>query len=394
LKFSIIALGACLIFAGCQSVAKNKNNDPLVKDTSVHALAVAFPKLSDDQIKKYHDELAYYFNRTLPAGRFNGVIVVAKNGQIVYERYSGFRDLRAKKDSVNEGTTFQIASTSKTFTSAAVLKLMQEGKLKLDQLVSEFFPGFPYPTVTIKMLLDHRSGLPNYLNYMEALGWNKNRAVSNEDVINSLINQKPAQAYRPDVHFNYCNTNYVLLASIVEKISRIPFPQYMKQNFFDPLQMTHTFIKTQADSATVNYSYQWNGALWRPDFSDGPYGDKNVYSTPRDLLKWDQSLYAHTILTKETTDLAFTGYSNEKPSQHNYGLGWRLLSFPSGKKVVYHNGRWHGFNSCFDRLIDDTATIIILNNRFNIGIYNIARKAYDIFGNYGGKGNGEDDNKE
>lgn len=393
MKFLFITLSLSISFIGCQSGAKKKSADLLVKDTAKLATA-SFPKLSDEEAKKYHDEFAYYFNRTLPEGRFNGGIIVAKNGQIVYERYSGFRDLRAKKDSVDQNTTFQIASTSKTFTAAAVLKLMQEGKIKLDQPVSDFFPGFPY-AVTVKMLLDHRSGLPNYLNYMEALGFNRTKAVTNEDVINTLINQKPMQAYRPDVHFNYCNTNYVLLASIVEKISGTPFPQYMKQNFFQPLGMTNTFIKTLADSATVNYSYQWNGALWRPDFSDGPYGDKNVYSTPRDLLKWDQSLYANAILKKETLDLAFTPYSNEKPSQHNYGLGWRLLILPGGKKVIYHNGRWHGFNSCFDRLVDENATVIILNNRFNIGIYNIARKSYDIFGNYGDKGaNPEDDNKE
>jgi CubicO group peptidase (beta-lactamase class C family) len=392
LKVLLFALSLSICVAGCESVAKKKN-EPLVKDTA-RALAPNFPKLSDAEINKYHNELEYFFNKYLSPGRFNGGILVAKNGQVLYERYSGFVDLRAKKDSMNAETSLQIASTSKTFTAAAVLKLMQEGKIKLDQLISDFFPGFPYQGVTVKTLLNHRSGLPNYLNYIEALGWNKNKAITNEDVINTLINQKPTQAYRPDAHFNYCNTNYVLLASIVEKVSGTPFPQYMKQNFFDPLGMKNTFVKTQADSANVNYSYQWNGALWRPDFSDGPYGDKNVYSTPRDLLKWDQSLYANTILTKETMDLAFTPYSNEKPGQHNYGLGWRMLLLPTGKKVIYHNGRWHGFNSCFDRLVDDNVTVIILNNRFNIGVYNIARKSYDIFGNYGGKSAAEDDNKE
>ncbi|MER3465126.1 MAG: serine hydrolase [Chitinophagaceae bacterium] len=392
MKFVVFALSLSLCVAGCQSAGKKKDSQPLLKDTARSATP-SFPRLSDDEVKKYHDEAAYYFNKTLPASRFNGGILIAKNGQIVFERYSGFKDLRTKKDSIDDATTFQIASTSKTFTAGAILKLMQEGKIKLDQQVSDFFPNFPY-AVTVKMLLDHRSGLPNYLNYMEAMGINRNKAVTNEDVITSLINNKPPQAYRPDVHFNYCNTNYVLLASIVEKVSGVPFPQYMKQNFFDPLGMTHTFIKTNADSATVNYSYQWNDALWRPDFSDGPYGDKNVYSTPRDLLKWDQALYTNAIFSKETLDLAFTPYSNEKPSQHNYGLGWRLLFPTPDKKVIYHNGRWHGFNSCFDRLVDDKATIIILNNRLNIGIYNISRKAYDIFGNYSGKAAEKDDNKE
>ncbi|HUP12064.1 MAG TPA: serine hydrolase domain-containing protein, partial [Niastella sp.] len=105
-------------------------------------------------------------------------------------------------------------------------------------------------------------------------------------------------------------------------------------------------------------------------------------STPRDLLKWDQALYNNQILSPQMLDSAFTPYSNEKRSLHNYGLGWRLLVYPNGKKVVYHNGRWHGFNSIFARLTDEKVTIIMLCNKFNIGVYRIARGMYNTFGDY------------
>lgn len=314
-------------------------------------------------------------------GQLNGSILVAKNGVIVYERYTGFKNIRTR-DTLTATTPLQIASTSKTLTSAAVLQLVQQGKLDLNTPVAHFFPGFPYDDVTVKMLLNHRSGLPEYLYFFEKNGWKRTTFATNNDVINGLINWKPGRAYRADTHFNYCNTNFVLLASIVEKVSGLPFPQYMKQYIFDPLQMNDTYVFTINDTARAAQSYNWNGSIWEMDFSDGTYGDKNVYSTPRDLLKWDQALYSGQVISPQLLDSAFTPYSNERPSMHNYGLGWRLLFYPNGKKVVYHNGRWHGFNSAFARLTDEKVTIIMLVNKLNKHIYKAARKMYSAYGPY------------
>lgn len=342
------------------------------------------PQLDPAEYKKYHDLISDFIDRNLSKRYFNGGILVAKNGVIVYERYSGFSNLKTK-DSMTANTSLQIASTGKTLTAGAILKLVQEGKINLNDPVTKFFPNFPYTEVTVKMLLDHRSGLPNYLYYMEKMGWNKKITATNQDVLNTLINWHPPYAFTPGKHFNYCNTNYVLLALIIEKVSGISYPQYMKDNFFTPLHMDHSFVKTQADSATVNYSYQFNGALWPPDFSDGPYGDKNIYSTPRDLLKWDQALYNQSIIKQPLLDSAFTPYSNEKPGIKNYGLGWHLLMLPNGKKIIYHNGRWHGFNSAFARLTDQHITIIITCNKMNMGVYQISKKMYNLFGPYDGR---------
>jgi CubicO group peptidase (beta-lactamase class C family) len=352
---------------------------------AVHAAPVKkFPPLSEKEKKNLHAQVENILQQSLLRGRFNGAILVAKNGEIIYEKYVGVKEPRSK-DSITAETPFQIASTGKTLTSAAVLKLAEEGALSLEDSVKKFFPGFPYEGITVKMLLNHRSGLPNYLYYMEKMGWDKKKLATNQDVINTLIQWHPPKAYTANKRFNYCNTNYVLLASIVEKVTGQPYPEYMKQNFFDPLGMKNTFVKTINDTANVLMSYQPNNALWTLDFSDGPYGDKNIYSTPRDLLKWDQALYSESILGKEMIDSAFQPYSNERPGIHNYGLGWRMLLLPNDKKVIYHNGHWHGFNSAFARLIGEHATIIIIGNKYNTGIYTTAKRLYNVFNNYDGK---------
>ncbi len=377
-NYFILYLVLFIIYS-CQS-QKNESDESQKSDSLLKA---ATPTLPPAEKKRYHDLVENFLQANLLKGTFNGSILVAKNGVPVYEKYVGYKNFKTK-DSITAETPLQIASTSKPFTAAAILRLVQEGKMELNDPVSKYFPGLPYGDISVKMLLNHRSGLPNYLNYMEDGGWNRTTPASNADVLATLMNWQPLRALRPNAGFNYCNTNYVLLALIVEKVAGVSFPQYMKSIFFDPLGMQQTFVLTSSDSAKVTPSYDGYGKDWPLDFSDGPYGDKNVYSTPRDLLKWDLAWYDGSVLNEQWKDSAFTAYSNEKPGTHNYGLGWRLLSMPNQKTVIYHNGRWHGFNSAFARLTDEKVTIIILANRFNRNVYFTARKMYDLFGNYGG----------
>jgi CubicO group peptidase (beta-lactamase class C family) len=372
--------------AALYSCHSQKAETPLLKDEPAPA-SYQVKKLSPEELKKYHDNVEAILQKNLLRGSFNGAILVAKNGNVVYEKYVGVQDPRVKgKDSLTAETSFQIASTGKTMTAAAVLKLWEDGKLSLDDEVTKYFPGFPYPGVTVKTLLNHRSGLPNYLYYYEKQKWNRQQQVSNTDVLNSLIQWQPPKAAEANRRFQYCNTNYVLLALIVEKVSGVSFPEYMKKNFFEPLGMNHSFVIGVNQQAGHMASFQGNNALWSLDFSDGPYGDKNIYSTPRDLLAWDRAITEGRVLQQKTLDSAYVGYSNEKPGVHHYGLGWRLLLFPElNKKVVYHNGHWHGFHSAFSRLPEEDATIIILTNKHNNLIYTVAKRLWEVFGQYSGK---------
>jgi CubicO group peptidase (beta-lactamase class C family) len=381
LKQELFACFFLISLWSCQSESK-----PSEKKTGAEQYALVQSTIDSAEINKYHDAVESYLEATLLRwGRFNGSILVAKNGTVVYERYVGFKDFRTKEP-LTSNSSLQIASTSKTFTGMAVLKLVEEGKLKLDDDLQQIFAGFPYPGVTVKMLLNHRSGLPNYLYYLDKGGWDKKQFLTNNDVLQTLISQKPPKAANPDRRFQYCNTNYVLLALVIEKASGQSYPDYMKATFFDPLQMKDTYVYTVNDTARATPSYNAGGGVWQMDYTDGPYGDKNIYSTPRDLLKWDQAVYSNSILNPALMDSAFVPYSNERPSLHNYGLGWRLLMLKNGKTVIYHNGRWHGFNSAFSRLTDEKATIIILGNKYNSGIYSTARKLYNIFGPYDDNG--------
>lgn len=372
LLYAILIIG----YTACTSSGSKENivKDPLPNHST------ASKKLSPAEFAYYHDQVKRHFDLTLLNKYFNGQILVAKNGVVVFEEYIGYADIK-KKDTMTAETPLHIASAGKTFCAMAILHLAEEGKLNLDDSLTHFFPGLPYHGITIKMLLSHRSGLPNYLYYLSSLK-KKDTCYTNQDVLNSLYDLQPKIAFRPNTRFGYSNTNFVLLAMIIEKITGQSYPSYLKKIFFDPLQMNHTHVHVVNDSITATSSFQWNGSYWKPDPFDCTYGDKNIYTTVRDMLKWDQALYGNLLFKKQTLDSAFTPRSNERRSVHNYGWGWRMLNLPNGKKIIYHNGRWHGTNAVFARLTDANATIIIIGNKYDRRIYSSATTSYDIFGEY------------
>ena len=331
---------------------------------------------------------AWYDSALAPRG-FNGGMLVAKNGNIAFEKYTGTVHIPGN-DSITENTPLHIASVSKTFTAMAVLKLWQEDKLSLDDEFSKFFPAFNYPGITIRSLLSHRSGLPNYTHFLENLGWDKTRMATNEEVLDFLITRKAemTDVSPANTRFSYCNTNYALLALLIEKISGKTYADFIKQTFFIPLQMKNSFVFTPADTNRVSPSYGWRGRIETLNFLDQVYGDKNIYTTVRDLLIWDRALSSNLLFKPETLEQAYAGYSNEKPGIRNYGLGWRMYDYPNGK-IIYHNGWWHGSNAAFIRLIHDSATIIVIGNKFTRAIYK-ARVLASIFGNYFGTADEEE----
>lgn len=370
---SLFCMAAC--HSSTRTIVKDKLSDSLIP------LPAPGIVKADDSARIYKS-CEIWYDTILKKSGFNGGMLVAQNGKIIFEKYAGTIHLKGT-DSITKETPMHIASISKTFTAMCILKLYQDKKLSLDDEYSKYFPQFNYPGVTIRTLLDHRSGLPNYLYFMDALGWNKKTFITNKDVLDYLISKKNQlqNITAPNTHFTYCNTNYALLALLAEKITGTAFPELMKQTFFDPLQMKHTYIYVPADSAGATPSYDWRGKQIALEYLDDVYGDKNVYTTPEDLLIWDRALRSNLIFSKETLEQAYTGYSNEKPGIKNYGLGWRMNTYPNGKKIIYHNGWWHGSNAAFVRLFDENATIIIIGNKFNRNIYK-AKDLSNIFGNY------------
>lgn len=366
------------------SACKSKSAEPLSGEPEYDTIEIPeAEKINKSDLNNYKHKLSILFDSNLLNQNFNGAILVSKAGNILYEKYVGYTNPNLKTTPITDTTCFHLASTSKPFTGVTILKLVQEGKIGLNDDILKFFSAFPYTGITIKDLLSHRSGLPNYLYFMDDKAkWPMGKMVSNKDVLNFLIQYKPALNYKPGTRFSYCNTNFVLLALIIEEITGKPYPEYLKQTIFLPLHMAHTFVYTPADADRVIMSYKPSGAIWEHDIFDNTYGDKNIYSTVRDMAKWDAALYNEKFISQSLLDTAFQPLSNEKPSIHNYGLGWRMINLPNGKKVIYHNGKWHGFNPAFARLIDEKAMIVILGNQTNSKMYHAAKLAYNVFGDY------------
>src|SRR5690606_35355479 len=227
-----------LFLIGCQS----RSSEPVApaKDSAVFTMPVP-EKLSKEQLDQYHSQLSGLLDRQLINRNFNGAVLIAKGGNILYEQYAGFTNPKTKATPITDSSAFHLASTSKPFTGMSILKLVQEGKIGLDDDIVRFFPNFPYAGVTVKSLLSHRSGLPNYLYFMDDKEkWPARQMVTNNDVLNFLEQYKPDLNYRTGSRFNYCNTNYVLLALIIEKVTGTPYPEYIHETIYKPSGMKHT----------------------------------------------------------------------------------------------------------------------------------------------------------
>jgi CubicO group peptidase (beta-lactamase class C family) len=395
----VIAFLSTLMIA-CGSPSANKP----VKDTAVIVNTVvppvSFKPLTTKEKEYYVNTIEPLYRSLLLRTGFNGSILMAKNGEIVFEDYHGLINFKTG-DSITPNSPFHLASISKTFTATVILRLMEQGKLALEDGVEKYLSGFPYSGITIKDLLSHRSGLPKYDHFMTNIRTEpyrvKNRRgrwitryrsykiapqvtgfATNETVLQYMINNRPAVEALPNRRFSYCNTNYAMLALVVEKVTHIPFPQYMKDSVFAPLGMKDSYVFSIRDTASYTPSYNYNRRVFPLEKLDCVYGDKNVYSTVRDLLQWDQSLYKGTLVSLSTLQKAYQPYSNEHRGIKNYGLGWHLLINPPDPTIIYHNGWWHGNNTVFKRLVHDSATVIILGNKFNPAIWR-ASKMSSVF---------------
>jgi CubicO group peptidase (beta-lactamase class C family) len=319
------------------------------------------------------------FYKKQVAGGFNGAVLVGYHGKIIYERYYGYSN-REHKMPLGPNSSSQLASVSKTFTGAATLYLYDHKYIDLDAPVQTYIKEFPYPNVTIRMLLSHRSGLPDYTKWVPAYDGDERNPINNERMMAMMALYKPALEFRPGTRFKYCNTNFAVLARVIEKVTGLAYSDFMSRYIFQPLGMMHTFIydpsKGLPPEAAISYKHNW---IREPDmFADGVYGDKGIYSTAEDMYRWDQSFYQNKLLSNETVELAYGPCSFEKKGVKNYGLGWRMLCYPSGNKIIYHNGWWHGNNTSFYRFIKEDMTIIVLGNRFTNAIYHQAPAIYSI----------------
>ncbi|QJD96612.1 beta-lactamase family protein [Mucilaginibacter robiniae] len=303
---------------------------------------------------------------------FNGNVLVAEKGKIVYEGSFGWANYLIR-DSLKIGSRFELASVSKTMTSTAIMQLWERGKIKLDQDVRDFFPNFPYAGITIRLLLTHRSGMMNYVYFVDGLyrkqHLDQRKGITNAQVMDLIAQNKPAPFNKPNARFLYNNSNFMVLGAIIEKVAGMPYAQYMKENIFKPAGMAHTDVYSKAvyDKIPVDVVGHDRNS-WRysvaQNFLDGPVGDKGIYSTVKDLFLFDQALKAGRLIKKSTQDSAYTPHDPMIRGHFSYGYGWRLFCEP-GQQVVYHTGWWHGFRHIFLRDLKNDVTIVLLGNLVN-----------------------------
>lgn len=311
---------------------------------------------------------------------FNGTVLVTKFDQVIYKGAFGYADFY-HKDTLSTQTTFQLASVSKQFTAMAIMMLQEQGRLGYDDTVDHILPGFPYKGITVRHLLTHRSGLPNYTYFSEKLWSDRNLSMTNDDMLRLMEKHKPAVYFKPNRRFDYSNTGYALLASIVEKTSGMPFSTFLQKHIFDPLKMnnTFTFSDSLARATGLVATGHTGGKRKRThDYTDTVLGDKGVYSNVDDLYRWDQALYTQKLVKKETLEEAFKGSGFKRRNTEDYGFGWRIRELESGDKVVYHAGLWHGYTSYLLRNPKDHSALIVLSNLPNGSLKRLKDEIQDL----------------
>lgn len=302
---------------------------------------------------------------------FNGVVLITEHNHVIFKKAFGYADL-ASRDSLKVNSQFQLASVSKQFTSMAIMMLKERGFLSYEDKVTRFYPQFPYPDVTIRQLLTHRAGLADYRWFIDPYWLDKEKPISNQEMMRMFSKYKPDPYFKSNSHHAYSNTGYAILAAIVEKVSGVTFSTFMNKAVFEPLGMKHSQIysKCEDDKLPGNVcGYERNGSWKAPnDCFNGITGDKNVFSTVEDLFIWDQALYSNKLVKQETLAEAFNDGSPELRGLRNYGFGWRINKQNPEKQVVYHSGWWRGFRTFFLRNLTDHNAIIVLTNTVNYSI--------------------------
>jgi CubicO group peptidase (beta-lactamase class C family) len=305
---------------------------------------------------------------------FNGNVLVAKNGLVLYQKSFGYADYDTKSR-LSENSVFDCGSVAKEFTAMAVLLLKDKGKISYDDTLRKFLPELPYINVTIRQLLSHSAGIPDGFALIEKY-FDHNKIATNDDLVSLLALKKPAALFKPGEDVMYSGTGFNLLASIVQKISGQSFKTYMEEQVFKPLGMTHTHVangprpKKEFPDYTNGFVYSRSlkkyvlasseDTAWTTYFS-GITGEGMIITTTGDLLKWDLALKNHSLLTAATQLEMLSAHAQKVFPKVTFGYGMIIGQSDFGN-LIFHNGYFPGFVSMHMRYTDDDVTVIVVSN--------------------------------
>jgi CubicO group peptidase (beta-lactamase class C family) len=307
-------------------------------------------------------------------------VVVVRADTIVLARAFGLADVQARVP-VTTATAFRLASVSKQFTAAAVLTLVEDGRLRLDDRLADVLPGTPgyAADVRVRHLLAHTSGIPDY----EALlGTGDGPQVKDRDVLR-LLGQAKALYFAPGSTWRYSNSGYALLALIVERVSGERFAAYLRRRIFDRAGMPTAVAHEDGVDTVTNRAYGHSddrGAWGRTDQSrtSAVLGDGGIYASAEELAKWSAALDRHAVLSAATFEQATTPAKLTSGAATHYGFGW-FLDNHHGHRRQRHEGDTIGFRTAIQRYPDEQLTVIVLVNRGVAPIDALSDAVADLF---------------
>lgn len=332
--------------------------------------------------------------------------LVRQNGKTVFERGYGVGDLRSGVR-LDARTNFRLASFTKQFTAMAIMLLVHDGKLRYDESLTEVFPDFPDygKTITVRNLLNHVSGLPDYEELMEAAEkasgsmWSPEKQIQDEEVL-KLLETDQSGKFAPGTSWSYSNSGYVVLGLVVAKTSGKAYGEFLHERIFAPLKMNHTIVYQKGKNEVANRAFghsKENDLFKETDQSStsATLGDGGIYSNLEDLAKWDDALRNHTLLSEKEMRPALTpvklndGSEPHWPTQPNgdnlhpgkpvsYGFGWFLDPYNDHARM-WHTGSTMGFRTVIERFLGENLTIIILSNRTDLDPEKLSLQAADLF---------------
>ncbi len=378
------------------SLVANRSGQTEVQNTQAMIDRANKVQAIDDLMQTLYDE-----------NQFNGTVLIMEKGEIIYQKALGWANY-AKKDTLTMDTPFRLASVSKQFTAMAIMLLYEQGKLHFDDPITKYLPELPYSNVTIRNLLQHNSGIPDYFG----IGWDIQRffpagkLINNQDLLKYFSVKKPALQFKPGTKASYSNTAYAFLASIVERVSEEEFSFFLGKHIFLPLQMDNTFlyntknykVEVQSDTSLVRYdtlkatqneviidtyykvtthlktverkrafgyqlSHPYPAGYTALDYHefDGIAGEKGICASATDLVKWDKALHEYRLVSQKTQEEAYKMSPIRDKKEYGYGFGWKI--YTHNPRIVFHHGLYRGFRTYFQRNLEDKSTVIILSNR-------------------------------
>jgi CubicO group peptidase (beta-lactamase class C family) len=338
---------------------------------------------------------------SLANGKSPGMAVLVRlNGKTMMQRGYGVRDLRSMTP-IDSQTDFRLASFTKQFTAMAVMLLVHDGKLRYDEPLTQIFPDFPKygRAITVRHLLTHTAGLPDYEDLMEGGPWTASHQIQDDDVL-ALLKRQSTPKFAAGASWAYSNSGFVTLGLIVSKVSGMAFGQFLHDRIFHPLHMDQTLAfvngRNQVPNRAFGHTRRAEGFVETDQSStSATLGDGGVYSNLEDLAKWDEALNKHALLSEFEMKPAWTpvrlangsephwpatpGGDNLSPGKPvAYGFGWFLDPY-AGRPRMWHSGSTRGFSTVIERFPAERLTIVVLCNRTDLDASKLALQVADAF---------------